>query len=65
MRIILEAALDWVRASRFMKAVNLYFTDREMVETWTVTMNVVLGRRFIDSAQNEVVHALRDEILAR
>jgi len=65
MRIILEAALDWVCASRFMKAVNLYLTDCEMVETWTAAMDIVLGRRFIDSAQNEVVHALRDEILAR
>ena len=65
MRIILETSLDWLRASRCMKAINLYLIDPEMVETWTDAMDEVLGRRFIDSAQNAMVNALREEIVVR
>jgi hypothetical protein len=65
MRIMLESALDWLRVSRFMRSVNLYLIDRGMIEPWTTAMDEVLGRRVIDSAQNKVVHALREEILAR
>jgi hypothetical protein len=65
MRVILEVSLDWLRTSRYMKAVNLYLIEADLVQTWTDAMDEVLGRKFIDSAQNQMGEALRDEIMVR
>lgn len=65
MRTILEHSLAWLKASRFMNAVNLYLLDDTTVEAWAAAMDDVLGRKFVDTAQNELIRALRDEILAR
>jgi hypothetical protein len=65
MRIILDTSLEWLRTSRSMRSINLYLMDPETVGLWTEAMDEVLGRRFIDSAQNALVHALRDEIVVR
>jgi hypothetical protein len=64
MRAILEQSLNWLRASRFMNTINFYLLDQPHIDEWTAAMDDVLGRKFVDSAQNEVIHALRDEILA-
>ena len=65
MRTILEASLNWLRISRFMKSISLYLVEPEMMGVWTNAMDEVLGRRFIDSAANAMVNALREEIVAR
>ena len=65
MQAILEAALDWLRASRHMTAVNLYLLEADHVQTWADAMDEVLGRRFVDSAQSQMCEALRDEIMVR
>ncbi len=48
-----------------MNAVNFYLIDEPHIEEWAAAMDDVLGRKFVDSAQNELIRALRDEILAR
>jgi hypothetical protein len=65
MRAILEQSLTWLKASRFMNAVNFYLIDRPHIDEWALAMDEVLGRKFVDTAQNELIPALRDEILAR
>jgi hypothetical protein len=48
-----------------MNAVNFYLIDQPHIDEWAVAMDEVLGRKFVDTAQNELIRALRDEILAR
>ena len=65
MRAILEESLSWLKASRFMDAVNFYLIDEPHIDQWALAMDEVLGRKFVDTARNELIRALRDEILAR
>lgn len=65
MRAILEQSLSWLKAARFMNAVNFYLIDQPHIDEWALAMDEVLGRKFVDTAQNELIRALRDEILAR
>lgn len=65
MRAILEHSLNWLKASRFMNAINFYLINENIVDEWAVAMDDVLGRKVVDSAQSELISALRDEILAR
>jgi hypothetical protein len=65
MRAILEQSLSWLKASRFMNAVNFYLIDQPHIDEWALAMDEVLGRKFVDTARNELIRALRDEILAR
>lgn len=64
MRAILEHSLNWLKASRFMHAVNFYLFDESNIDDWAVAKDNVLGRKFVVSAQKELISALRDEILA-
>jgi hypothetical protein len=65
MRAILEQSLSWLKAARFMNAVNFYLIDKPQIDQWALAMDEVLGRKFVDTARNELIRALRDEILAR
>jgi hypothetical protein len=65
MRAILEQSLSWLKASRFMNAVNFYLVDQPHIDEWAFAMDQVLGRKFVEPARNELIRALRDEILAR
>jgi hypothetical protein len=65
MRAILEQSLSWLKATRFMNTVNFYLIDQPHIDEWALAMDEVLGRKFVDTAQNELIRALRDEILAR
>lgn len=65
MRAILEHSLGWLKASRFMHAINFYLFDENSIDVWTIAMDDVLGRKFVDSAQNALIRALQDEILSR
>jgi O-acetyl-ADP-ribose deacetylase (regulator of RNase III) len=64
MAIILRYASQWLRVSHSMRVVNFYIFDEAHVKDWEEAMNAVLGRRFIDTARNNVIRALRDEILS-
>ena len=63
MEILLKKSATWLKVSQAMGSVNLYLFKADDVALWTDAMNGVLGRRSIDSAKNEVVRALRDEIM--
>lgn len=65
MGAIIEHSIAWLKVSRFMKAVNFYVPEEDAVAPWSKAMDDVLGRRFIDTAQNQLAGALREEILAR
>lgn len=65
MLAILEHSLTWLKASHFMQAVNFYLFDEKSIDEWIAAMDNVLGRKLVDSAQNDLIGALRDEILAR
>ncbi|MBV9151750.1 MAG: hypothetical protein JO213_15905 [Alphaproteobacteria bacterium] len=65
MRAILEQSLSWLKLSRFMNAVNFYLIDQPHIDQWALAMDEVLGRKFVDTARNELIRALRDEILSR
>lgn len=47
-----------------MHAINFYLFDEGNIDQWTVAMDDVLGRKFVDSEQSQLIKALRDEILA-
>lgn len=64
MRAILEHSLPWLKVSRFMHAINFYLFDEHSIDDWTFAMDDVLGRKFVDSAENQLIKALREEILA-
>jgi hypothetical protein len=46
MRAILEQSLSWLKAARFMNAVNFYLIDRPRIDEWALPMDDVLGRKF-------------------
>lgn len=64
MQVLLKRAANWLKTSQSMHAINLYLYDDAPLKVWSDAMDNVLGRRVIDSAKNDVVRALRDEILA-
>jgi hypothetical protein len=47
-----------------MNAVNFYLIDRPHINDWALAMDEVLGKKFVDTAKNELIRALREEILA-
>src|SRR5262249_24362986 len=54
-----------LKSSRFMNAVNFYLNDQPHIDEWALAMDEVLGRKVVDTARNELIRGLREEILAR
>jgi len=64
MEVLLAKTAKWLKSSSSMNEVNFYLFENDYLKVWSDAMNAALGRRMIDSAKDNVVTALRDEIVA-
>ncbi len=63
MATILKCASQWLQLSRWTERVDFFLVEQDLVAQWSVAMNDVLGRTFVDAARRDVAEALASEVL--
>ncbi len=64
MESLIRYAAAWLQRSMTTVSVSLYAYDDSSSDQWSQSMDEALGRKYLDTAGDEVAGALRDEIVA-